>query len=88
VPDSPSYAISNDDTEAQELKTEIETDRATLDTLENEINQANLTLKSDETQTNSDRQTLDRMQRNQSLGVEVDVGVGVPCWHKPVIFMV
>jgi len=73
VPDSPKYEISGDDTEAQELKTEIETGRATLDTLENEIDQANSTLKSDETQINSDRQTLDRMQRNQSLGVEVDV---------------
>lgn len=73
VPDSPNYEISGDDTEAQELKTQIETGRATLDTLENEIDQANSTLKSDETQISSDRQTLDRMQRNQSLGVEVDV---------------
>jgi DNA-binding response OmpR family regulator len=73
VPDSPNYEISGDDTEAQELKTEIETARATLDTLENEIDRANSTLKSEETQNNSDRQTLDRMQRNQSLGVEVDV---------------
>lgn len=62
-----------DSPEGQDLKAEIESAQVTLSNLETEISRLRSTLDDSEVRLGSDKATLERMERDQNAGTEVDV---------------